>query len=88
MKSLIQSCAYWPGFSKNIEEFMHHCPACTVYQATVDKAPLQPVDSAVMEPLHTIAINLTNLNDEALKGNVLLTIINMHTRYPEVCVLK
>ena len=45
MKSLIHSCAYWSGFSKNIEEFLHCCPACTVYQVAVDKAPLQPVAS-------------------------------------------
>ncbi len=88
MKALVQSCAYWPGFSKDIDEFVRRCQACTVYQTKTDRAPLQSVASTVKEPSHTIAIDLTGPNDEALKGNTLLTIIDMHTRYPEVYVLR
>ena len=79
MKALVQSCAYWPGFSKDIDEFVRRCQACTVYQTKTDRAPLQSVASTVKEPSHTIAIDLTGPNDEALKGNTLLTIIDMHT---------
>ena len=88
MKSLIQSYAYWPGFSKDVENFVERCSACAVYQSKADKAPLQSVASEAPKPYHTLAIDLCGPNDEAFNGHTLLTIIDLHSRYPEVYVLK
>ena len=88
MKSLLQSFAYWPGFSKDVDSFVKRCQACTVYQNKADKAPLKSVASEVKVAYHTLAIDLTGPNDDALKGHTLLTIIDMFSRYPEVYVLK
>ena len=87
MKSNLRAYAYWPGMNRMIEQYVSRCPACTVYQSRGDAAPLQPVASKEDIPWNTIAIYLTGPSD-LLQSRVLLTIIDLHSRYPEVYVLK
>ena len=36
MKQLLQAYAFWPRFSKDIDEFICRCAACTIYQTKSD----------------------------------------------------
>ena len=86
MKALIQSCAYWPGFSKDIEHHVQRCQSCTVYQKTVDKPPLTEIANQATEPYEIISVDLTGPS-ESTQGKTLLTIVDHYSRYPEVYIL-
>ncbi|MCH9664249.1 MAG: DDE-type integrase/transposase/recombinase [Gammaproteobacteria bacterium] len=86
MKALTQSCAYWPGFSKDIENYVQRCQSCTVYKKTADKPPLTEIANQATEPYEVISVDLTGPS-QSTQGKTLLTIIDHYSRYPEVYIL-
>lgn len=87
MKSMIRSYAYWPQMTQDIVDFVQKCSPCIIHQKRGDNAPLQQVAETVEKPWSKISIDLTGPS-EALEGNVLLTMIDLHSRFPEVEVLR
>ena len=87
MKQLVRSCAYWPGFSADVDEYVRRCQACTVFQKAADRPSLTPISETCQSPYEKIAIDLTGPS-EATRGRTLLTIIDYYSRYPEAFVLK
>ena len=87
MKQLLRACAYWPGFSKDVDDFVDRCDACTVHQMQPDSPPLTPIAEAAQEPNERIAIDLTGPS-EVTNGKVIFTLIDHFSRYPEAFVLN
>ena len=83
MISLIQSCAFWIGYSKDVKEYIKRCAACTVHQTQADRMPLEPVANKTTSSYDVVAVDLTGPSD-SLHGNTLLTIMDFYSRYPEV----
>ena len=67
MKNIIRAYAYWPGYSRDIDEYVRQCEACTVLQM----APNRPIASAVSSPYEQISVDLTGPS-ESLHGCTLL----------------
>ena len=88
MKSLISAYAFWPGYSRDIQDFIKQCSSCTIYQNFSPRTPLEPVANKVLYPYEAIAIDLTGPDNEVLKGTTLLTIIDLFSRYPECYILN
>jgi len=87
MKAYLRTYAFWPGMSKDIEEFCHKCVACTMHQNVGDRAPMETVAEKESEPWTRIAIDMTGPS-YVLDGKILLTVIDLYSRFPEVMVLK
>lgn len=87
MKAILRAYSYWPGMTADIENFVRNCVPCTVYQKRSDIAPLTPVAEKETKPWASIAIDLTGPSD-VLDGKVLLTIIDLYSRYPECFILR
>ena len=87
MKQLVRSCAYWPGFSADVDDYVRRCQACTVFQKAADRPSLVPISETCQYPYEKIAIDLTGPS-EATGGRTLLTIIDYYSRYPEAFVMK
>ena len=87
MKAYLRAYAYWPGMNKDIENFCRRCPQCTIYQKVGDRAPMSQVAEKETEPWQRIAIDMTGPSS-VLDGKLLLTIIDLYSRFPEVCVLR
>ena len=83
MKQMLQAYAFWPGFSKDIDEFVRRCTACTIYQTRDDRPSLTPIADNETAAYNKISIDLTGPS-EILKNRTLLTIID--SRYPEVII--
>ena len=86
MKQLIQSYVYWPGYSKDIDEYVRRCAACTVHSQP-EKPPLTVVAANETQPWKKIAVDLTGGSHE-VDGQTFLTVIDYATRFPEVYVLR
>lgn len=86
MKSNIRSHAFWLGMNADIEEHVRKCTVCTMYQRRCDAPPLTAVAEKVLIPWEKLSIDLTGPS-HVLDNNVLLTAIDMFSRYPEVCIL-
>lgn len=87
MKANIRCYAYWPSMDSDVESFVRKCTACTVYQTRCDPPPLQVVADNVSQPWEKISIDLTGPS-ALLENKVLLTIIDLHSRFPEVFILN
>ncbi len=87
MKAYLRAYAFWPGMSKDVEQFCHKCTACTMHQNSGDRAPMNPVAEKETEPWTRIAIDMTGPS-VVLDGKILLTVIDLYSRFPEVVVLK
>ena len=87
MKQLLRACAYWPGFLKDVDDFVDRCDACTVHQVQLDSPPLTPIVEAAQEPNERIAIDLTGPS-EVTNGKVFFTLIDHFSRYPKAFVLN
>lgn len=87
MKGNIRCYAYWPAMDSDIERFVRECTPCTVYQTRCDPPPLQIVAENVSQPWEKISIDLTGPS-ALLENKVLLTIIDLHSRFPEIFVLN
>ena len=86
MKNTIRAYAYWPGYSRDIDEYVRQCEACTVFQTAPNRPPVMPIASAVSSPYEQISVDLTGPS-ESLHGCTLLTIIDYFSRYPEAYIL-
>lgn len=87
MKEILRGFAYWLGFSRQIDDYVKCCPACTVHQKYEDKAPLIPVSENVSMPYEKISLDLTGPSSKT-NGKTILTIIDLYSRYPEAFVLN
>ena len=87
MKDVIRAYAYWPGYSRDIEEFVKHCDACTTFQVRGDRPAISPIAETTTFPYQQISLDLTSPS-EALQGRTLLTIIDYYSHYPEAYVLS
>lgn len=87
MKQLVRSCAYWAGFSVDVEDYVRRCQACTVYQKAADRPSITPISETYRSPNEKIAIHLTGPSD-ATRDKTLLTIIDYYSRYPKAFVVK
>ena len=61
--------------------------ACTVYQKWADSPPLKPVVEKEISAWSTIAVDLTKPS-EVVDGKMVLTVIDLYSRYPECFILK
>ena len=64
MKATPREYVFWPGKSKNIEEFGRRCESCTRYQRNCDKKPLIAVTNQVTAPWKKIGVELTGPSGE------------------------
>lgn len=87
MKAMLRSYAYWPGMTRDIEEFVRKCIPCVTFQQRGDAAPLIPVAEMETEPWSRVALDLTGPSN-ILDGHVLLTLIDLYSRYPEATIIK
>ena len=87
MKSNIRSHAYWIGMNSDIDDYVRKCTACTVYQTRCDPAPSTVVAENVDTVWEKISIDLTGPS-QVLDNKVLLTIIDLHSRFPEIFILN
>ena len=87
MKQLLRSCAYWPGFSSDIDEHVHRCSACTVFQTKSDTPAFTPIVENFTEPYARISLDLTGPS-VATHDKTILTIVDYFSRYPEAFVLR
>ena len=87
MKAMLRGYCYWPGMNSDIEEFVRRCIPCTVYQKRPDTAPMMPTAERETVPWQSIAVDLTGPS-EVLDGKVVLTVIDLFSRYPECFVLR
>ena len=83
MKQMLHSCAYWPGFAANIDEHVHKCRACTVFQTRSDTPSYTPIVETYTEPYARIS-----LDSAATHSKTILMIVNYFSRYPEAFVLN
>ena len=86
MKSVLRASVYWPGMDKDVEAFCRACNFCLMHATRGDRAPLKQVASQVEVPWSKIAIDLTGPS-HALDGHTLLTVIDLHSRYPEAYII-
>ena len=86
MKQMLQAYAFWPGFSKDIDEFVRRCDACTIYQTKSDRPSLSPIADLETTVYEKISVDLTGPS-ETLRSRALLTIIDYYSRYPEAYTL-
>lgn len=87
MKSKLRSYCFWPRMHADIENYVRSCSSCTMYQVRGDPPPLSPIAEKEEKPWNSIAVDLTGPNS-VLDGKVLLTVIDLYSRFPEVFVLK
>ena len=87
MKAMLRGYCYWPGMNGDIEEFVRRCVPCTVHQKRPDTAPMIPTAEKEKAPWQSIAVDLTGPS-EVLDGKVVLTVIDLFSRYPECFVLR
>ena len=83
----ILAYAFWPGFSKDVDNYVRRCDACIIYQTKSDHPPLSPIAELEFAAYNKISIYLTGPS-ETLKGCTLLTIIDYYSRYPEAYILR
>ena len=87
MKATLRAYCYWPNMSKDIADFCRTCVPCTTFQLRSDAAPLVPVAEIETRPWNKISLDLTGPAN-VLDGHVLLTMIDLYSRYPEATILK
>ena len=87
MKDIIRRCVYWPGFSRDIDDFCRKCSSCQIYSENSDRPPIQPIADTLERPGQQIAVDITGPS-EATSGKILLTVIDLFSRYPGVFVLR
>lgn len=87
MKGMLRAYCYWPNMSRDIEDYVRRCTSCTTHQQRGDAAPLTPVAETEKRTWNKVALDLTGPSD-TLGGRVLLTLIDLHSRFPEAVILR
>ena len=87
MKAVLRGLCYWLGMNTDIEDYVCGCTACTVYQKRADSPLLKPVMEKEISAWSTIAVDLTGPS-EVLDSKMVLTVIDLYSRYPECFILK
>jgi len=83
MKSLARQVVWWPGIDKSIENLVKSCPACSAHQDSPPVAPLYPW-SYPDRPWQRLHIDLAG----PFLDNMLLVVVDAHSKWPEVFRLK
>ena len=86
-KAVLRTLVYWPAMNRSIETHVRNCVSCRAFSTRGDNPPLTVVAEEKAEPWGTVAIDLTGPSD-LLRGMTLLTMIDLHSRYPEVHILQ
>ena len=60
MKQLLRACAYWPGFSKDVDDFVDRCDTCIVHQMQPDSPPLTQLWRRRRNPMSKLRLTLPN----------------------------
>lgn len=83
MKALARSHVWWPTIDTQLEESVKSCSSCQESRNAPAKAPLHPWEWP-MSPWQRIHIDFAGPID----GRMLLVIIDAHSKWPEICVMK
>ncbi|CAG5117258.1 unnamed protein product, partial [Candidula unifasciata] len=90
-KKRILSTFYWPGFSKDVKNYVQSCDTCakTTKKGENPKAPVQ-IGLIASRPFEQVAIDIVGpLPVTSAKGNrFILTFIDVATKWPECVPLK
>ena len=80
---LIRSRFFWPGMSKDVERWVHHCGRCLRLNGKTDRAPLVGIQTS--EPLELICTDFLKV-DSAQNGTQYILVITDHFiwQYPPV----
>ena len=55
---MLQAYTFWPGFSKDVDNCIHRCDACTIYQTRSDHPSLSPIAKLESAACNKILIDL------------------------------
>ena len=76
---LIRSRFFWPGMSKDVESWVHHCGRCVRFKGKPDRAPLVGIQTS--EPLELVCTDFLKV-DSAQNGTQYILVITDHfTRF-------
>ena len=76
---LIRSRFFWPGMSKDVESWVHHCGRCLRFKGKPDRAPLVGIQTS--EPLELVCTDFLKV-DSAQNGTQYILVITDHfTRF-------
>ena len=77
--SLIQDRVYWPGVTRDVDQWISKCGRCIRRKTPPDKAPL--VNISTMQPLELVAMDFLTLERSAGGFQHILVITDHFTRY-------
>ena len=76
---LIRSRFFWPGMSKDVESWVHHCGRCLRFKGKPDRAPLVEIQTS--ESLELVCTDFLKV-DSAQNGTQYILVITDHfTRF-------
>jgi len=81
-KGLALSCIYWPGISRDIEQYIGKCSTCNSFLRQQQREPLLP-HSVPDLPWEKLGIDIFQLYNKDY-----LLIVDYYSKYPEVCLLS
>ena len=79
--------AYWTGYTADVDKFVKDCSTCCCLQSQNRRPAIKEIASSTEYPYEHIAIDLTGPSGKT-NNKLLLTIIDLYSRYPEVYVLN
>jgi len=72
---------WWPGMSKDVEDWVRHCPRCVRRKAHGDVAPLVSITTS--QPLELVCIDFLSLESSSGGYQNVLVITDHFTRYAQ-----
>lgn len=84
--SLVRDRFYWPGMTKDIENWVQHCERCLKRKKTSDTAPLVNIQSTY--PLELICIDYLSLEPSKGGHQDILVVTDHFTRYAQAYPTK
>ncbi len=87
MKDIVRSTVYWPNFSDDVERFVKRCSSCAIFNSGEHRPPVTPIAHEIVRPMQQIAVDITGPS-EVTENKFWLTIIDLHSRYPEVYIMQ
>ena len=62
MKQTLQAYAFWPGFSKDVDNYVRRCDACTIHQTRSDRPSLSPIAELESAAYNKISIDFKRMH--------------------------
>jgi transposase InsO family protein len=85
----VQSRAYWPTWSTDLDAFMRQCEPCARYHRGVVPRQAEMQVSLVGEPWERISIDITGPHPKSSRGNVfILTLVDHFSKWAEAMPLS